>query len=66
MGALPKRKYAKARQGERRAHIKLSPPSIISCPQCFSPKLSHQVCPTCGSYAGRDVVEIKTPKKKAE
>ena len=63
--ALPKRKYAKARQGKRRGHLGLSPPSLDYCLQCHSPKLPHHVCPTCGSYAGRDVIEIKSPKKKA-
>ena len=65
MAALPKRKYAKARQGKRRSHLKLSPPTLVYCPQCQSPKLPHQVCPTCGSYAGREAIEIKSPKKKA-
>ncbi|MCL0094713.1 50S ribosomal protein L32 [Dehalococcoidales bacterium] len=62
--ALPKRKYAKARQGKRRSHLGLNPPRLGYCPQCHSPKLFHHVCPTCGSYAGREVIEIKT--KKAE
>ena len=65
MGALPKRKYAKARQGRRRGHLGVIPALLDSCPQCHSPKLSHHVCPTCGSYAGREVIEIKSPKKKA-
>jgi len=63
MGALPKRKYAKARQGKRRSHLKLSPPSLDYCPQCHSSKLSHHVCPTCGSYADREVIEVESPKK---
>ena len=66
MGPLPKRKYAKARQGKRRSHIGLSPPSLVNCPQCHSPKLPHHACPTCGSYDGREVIEIKSPKKKTE
>ncbi|MFH0768704.1 MAG: 50S ribosomal protein L32 [Chloroflexota bacterium] len=66
MPPLPKRKYAKARQGERRNHLKLSPPSLVDCPQCHSPKLPHHACPTCGSYAGREAVVIKSPKKKTE
>ena len=64
MGALPKRKYAKARQGKRRSHLGLVAPSLNYCPQCHSPKLSHRVCPTCGSYAGREAIEIESPKKK--
>lgn len=63
MGALPKRKYAKARQGKRRSHLKLTPPPLDYCPKCNSPKLSHHVCPTCGSYGGREVIEIESTKK---
>jgi large subunit ribosomal protein L32 len=65
MGALPKRKYAKARQGKRRAHLGMIVPSLDLCPQCHSPKLAHHACPTCGSYAGREVIEVKTKKKPA-
>jgi large subunit ribosomal protein L32 len=64
MTPLPKRKYAKARQGQRRAHLGIKAPALMECPQCHSPKLSHLVCPTCGSYGGRDAVEIKVPKPK--
>lgn len=65
MGALPKRKTAKARRDKRRAHQSLNPPALANCSQCHSPKLPHHVCPTCGTYSGREVVEIKAPKKKA-
>ena len=65
MGPLPKRRYAKARAGERRAHIGLTPPPMDSCPQCHSPKLAHHVCPTCGYYNGREEVKVESPKKKS-
>lgn len=65
MGPLPKRKYAKARRGERRNHIVATAPPTELCPQCRSPKLAHHVCPTCGSYAGREVLAAKEPKKKS-
>ena len=64
--ALPKKKSTKARQLKRRSQIRAVTPALVDCPQCHSPKLPHQACPTCGSYAGRDVIEIKTPKKKTE
>jgi large subunit ribosomal protein L32 len=65
MPPLPKRKYAKARQGERRAHIRVAKlAELDTCPQCHQPKLPHHVCPTCGTYDGREVIEIKSPKKK--
>ncbi len=62
--ALPKRKTAKARQGKRRSHHRLTAPTLVQCSQCHSPKLSHVVCRTCGTYAGREVIEVKTPKSK--
>jgi len=65
MPPLPKRKYAKARRGERRAHLGITPPVLQDCPQCHNPKMPHRVCPTCGYYAGREVIEIESPKKKA-
>ena len=64
MSALPKRKYAKARQGKRRSHLHHSPLALDVCPQCHTPKLSHRVCPNCGNYAGREVIATKTPKAK--
>ena len=65
MAPLPKRKYAKARRGKRRSHLALKTAALVDCPQCHSPKQPHRVCPTCGSYNGREVIEIKTAKKKA-
>ena len=64
MGALPKRKTSKARRDKRRSHLGLKPPVLDSCPQCHSPRLPHHACPTCGYYAGREVIEIKGPKPK--
>jgi large subunit ribosomal protein L32 len=66
MPPQPKRKYARARQGERREHIAAVTPVLIACPQCNSPKLPHHVCPTCGNYNGREVTKIKSPKPKSE
>lgn len=61
---LPKKRYAKARRGKRRSHLGLTSPALSDCPQCHSPKLPHHACLTCGSYAGREVIKIKSPKKK--
>jgi large subunit ribosomal protein L32 len=62
MVPLPKRKYPKARQGKRRSHLGIEPVALVVCPQCNSPKLPHQVCPSCGTYKGRDVIKVERPK----
>jgi large subunit ribosomal protein L32 len=66
MTPLPKRKTAKARQGERRSHLALTPQALMNCPQCGNAKLPHHACTSCGNYDGREAVEIKAPKKKTE
>ncbi|MBI2958444.1 MAG: 50S ribosomal protein L32, partial [Chloroflexi bacterium] len=39
MAPLPKKKYAKSRQGKRRSHLHIDRPSLNLCPQCHQPKL---------------------------
>jgi large subunit ribosomal protein L32 len=62
MGALPKQRVSHARKGERRAHMHLDLPQLVTCPQCKKPRLSHHACPTCGTYRGRQVFLPKTKK----
>ncbi|HHY94276.1 MAG TPA: 50S ribosomal protein L32 [Firmicutes bacterium] len=62
--ALPKRKTSKSRRGMRRSHWHLEAVSPIACPHCHEPTLAHRVCPACGYYDGRQVVEHKEKKKK--
>lgn len=57
--ALPKRRISKARRDKRRTHKKLAPPSLSLCPQCHEPKLPHRVCPHCGTYKGKEIVEVE-------
>ena len=42
----------------RRAHDFLTAQSVSVCPQCKSPKLPHRVCPSCGIYKGKVVIDI--------
>ncbi|MCL6518828.1 MAG: 50S ribosomal protein L32 [Armatimonadota bacterium] len=62
--ALPKRRHSKTRQAKRRTHWKLSVPTVVDCPRCHAPRLPHHVCPSCGFYNGRLVLEVKEKEKK--
>jgi len=57
--ALPKRKISKSKRGKRRTHQKLVAPNVVKCPQCGDPKLSHNMCPGCGTYKGRTVNDVE-------
>jgi large subunit ribosomal protein L32 len=59
--AVPKRKVSKARRDKRRANWKLPAQALVECPQCHQPKRPHHVCPTCGTYRGREVEPLETP-----
>lgn len=61
---LPKKRHSKARGRRRRTHWKLSSLNLVPCPQCKELRLPHRVCPVCGYYNGRQVVEIEVKEKK--
>ncbi len=54
----PKHKHSKSRRDKRRTHKKLASPGFVLCPQCREPKLPHHACLSCGTYKGREVVEV--------
>jgi large subunit ribosomal protein L32 len=57
--AVPKKKKSPARRDMRRAqHDKRTPPALSPCSNCEELTLAHRVCPACGFYRGRQVVEV--------
>jgi large subunit ribosomal protein L32 len=63
--ALQKRRHSSSRQGKRRGEQKIHVSSISLCPNCKSPKLPHRVCPVCGFYNGRQVVQMEAKEKES-
>jgi len=55
----PKSKHSKSRRDKRRANWKLTVPGLVECPQCHALKMPHRVCPVCGFYKGKSVVQAK-------
>lgn len=64
MVPLPKRKISKGRRDRRRTHDALRAVHLVQCTQCGEMRLPHTVCPSCGFYQGREVVEIDKEEKK--
>ncbi|MGI6415026.1 MAG: 50S ribosomal protein L32 [Thermoguttaceae bacterium] len=58
--AVPKRKHSNSRTGSRRAHDRKTPPQLNYCTECSNVVPPHAVCPNCGHYMGRKVVEPKS------
>ena len=60
--AVPKKRQSSTRRDKRRATHRAAKPRLNECPRCHSPRLPHRVCPTCGTYAGREVIDLSAPE----
>jgi large subunit ribosomal protein L32 len=55
--AVPKRRSSNSRSRRRRAHHAKKPKQLSYCPKCSAAVPQHVVCPNCGYYMGRVMVE---------
>ncbi|MGB3369486.1 MAG: 50S ribosomal protein L32 [Rhodococcus sp. (in: high G+C Gram-positive bacteria)] len=55
--AVPKRKMSRSNTRSRRAQWKTTAPTLVTCPNrgCGEKTMPHIVCPSCGTYKGRQV-----------
>lgn len=64
---LPKRKTSHQRTTRRRAaNWKLEVPNVSPCPRCHGPRLSHHVCPNCGFYGNKMVIDVRARSARRE
>lgn len=57
--AVPKKKMSRSRTRRRKAGWKVSAPATVACQRCGDQHFPHRVCPNCGTYNGREVVETE-------
>jgi len=58
--AEPKKRTNNSKQGMRRMHDKVVREATTLCDKCHAPKQTHTVCYNCGTYKGKQVLEVKT------
>ena len=64
---LPKRKTSHARTTRRRAaNWKIHVPNVGLCPRCHAPRLPYHVCPACGFYGNRMVIDVRARRREEE
>lgn len=57
--AVPKKRTSKSRKGMRRAHDKINfTAAVMVCPSCGELKLMHRVCESCGTYRGKQILDL--------
>jgi len=58
--AVPKYKTSKARTRRRRSiNMKMGVDTLVSCTNCGNKIMRHRVCPKCGFYRGKQVLELE-------
>ncbi|MFZ3073721.1 MAG: 50S ribosomal protein L32 [Minisyncoccales bacterium] len=58
MGGVPKKRHTKGSRNQRRMHLFLEKPNMTVCKKCGKPVMSHIVCPACGFYKGKEVIDV--------
>ncbi len=58
--AVPFRRTSKTTKRMRRTHFKLTVTGLTKCSHCGATIVSHRVCPECGYYDGKQIVEVKS------
>jgi len=57
--AVPKRKVSKSKVRSRRGSHRRPVPAPAPCAECGATHLPHRVCPSCGTYRGRQVLTVE-------
>jgi len=55
-------RVTRAHTGNRRSHHALKEPRLSTCEKCGAAHLRHRMCPECGNYRGRTVVDVAGKK----
>ena len=60
-------RHTRSHTRNRRSHHALEMPRLSTCPKCSAMHIRHKMCTNCGTYRGREVVDVmKRIVKRAE
>jgi large subunit ribosomal protein L32 len=63
---VPKKRHSKSKVGRRRMHLYLKEPNLVKCKKCGHFTLPHRVCPFCGYYQEKEVIDVLAKLEKEE
>jgi large subunit ribosomal protein L32 len=60
-------RHTRAHTANRRSHHGLDKQGVSLCKECGHPKRPHTICPNCGTYKGKKMIDVnKAGTKKAK
>ncbi|MBU2264788.1 50S ribosomal protein L32 [Patescibacteria group bacterium] len=63
---VPRQRHTKSKRNRQRSHQALKILGLTKCLKCGQPILPHQVCKNCGTYKGREVLDVMKKLTKRE
>ncbi len=57
-------RVTRSHTGNRRSHHALKEPRLSKCANCSAEHLRHRMCPECGHYRGKQVVDVVAQREK--
>jgi large subunit ribosomal protein L32 len=64
--AVPKKRHTKSKRNMRRSHHGAVKITLGKCPRCHEWLPGHLTCPNCGTYRGREVIDVLAKLDKKE
>ena len=62
--AVPKKKRTRGSAGKRQSHDGLGQITLSKCPKCGHSVRPHRACHNCGTYKGRQEMEVRSKAEK--
>lgn len=59
-------RHTRAHTGNRRSHHALTAPRLSACAKCGVPHLRHRMCENCGTYRGKELVDVVAKAEKKD
>ena len=47
-------------------HLYIKKPNLVACPKCGKEVLPHKLCMNCGTYRGREMIDVLAKLNKKE
>ncbi|MDH4248558.1 MAG: 50S ribosomal protein L32 [Deltaproteobacteria bacterium] len=57
--AVPQERTSKRKRNMRRSHDALKAPALVGCSNCAALISPHRICPQCGHFKGREVMQVE-------